>query len=88
MACLEPWTQEYNFLKFPCESVLMDFSMECKSFPLIAYYKIQSLKLIMQKIKMILKESRSSFLWVLITSKIGLHPTLYSGIKFPKISLG
>ena len=40
-----PGPKEFNFLKYPCESGLMDFSMKCKSFPLLAYDKIQSFKL-------------------------------------------
>ena len=45
MACLEPWTQEFNFLKFPCESGSMDFSMKWKSLRLLAYDEIKSFKL-------------------------------------------
>ena len=47
---LKPWTQEFLFLKFPCESGLMDVSTKCKSCPLLAHNEIQSFMLNIQKI--------------------------------------
>ena len=62
LASIEPWTQEFNFLKFPFVSGFMDFSMKCKSFPVLAYNEIQSFKLkILKNQDFLSKKSRFSF---------------------------
>ena len=72
-ACLKPWTQELNFLKFPCESGLMDFSMKCLWWnPIIQVESPKKIKILFLKF----------FLGVLIISKICLHWT--QEFNFPK----
>ena len=49
LACIKCWSQELNFLKFPCDPGIMDLSMKCKSFPVLSYDEIQSFKLKIKK---------------------------------------
>ena len=81
LACIEPWTQEFNFLKFPFVSGFMDFSMKFKSFPVLAYIEIHSFKLKIPKNQDSLsKKIKIQLLGVLFSSKFGPHQILDSGI--------